>query len=173
METLACDGRWGIELATRLLDDHAEFAPKLIGIEERIANLIGLQRHGIDRVARRNCGVIHRAIIRGVGVERATECLGSPGEFAGAEGWRSLEEHMLEDVRNPGDRIGLVEKPGPDVRHQCGCGRRPATLDQQRDAVGKSFAPEPRGRVRAHARPPLPSGRSCTMASAAISIATP
>ena len=139
-----------IELATCLLDDHAQFATEFVGVEGCIAHLIRLKCHQPGRMAHRHRGVVHGAVVRRVGVEGAAERLGALRQFARTERRRTLEEHVLEDVRDPHELVGLVEESGANVADERRGWRGPASLHQQRHAIGKLFAPETVGWRRAH-----------------------
>jgi len=69
VEGFAGHGVGRIELASRLLDDHAQLATQFVRIEQRIAHLIRLQRDEFARMPRRHGGVVHRPVVRGVRVE--------------------------------------------------------------------------------------------------------
>ena len=128
-----------VELAVRLLDDDLGLALELAGVEERIGDRVGHDLEGaVEALGRHDEEVVGRVVDRaGVGVaadrgELLRDLLGA------RELLRALEEHVLEEVRHPGDLVRLVEvarlHPGVD-RHHPG----PRLLaDEKGQAVGQS-----------------------------------
>ena len=84
-----------------LLQHHILFAYQIIGIEARVGDQIGDDRHTQRQIARQQPGVEHRGVAAGPGVEIAADVLDLLGDGAGAARCGALEHHMLEQMRQP------------------------------------------------------------------------
>ena len=129
-----------VALAFGFLDDHVEFARQLPGVDDRACVRIELDLEALHERRRWQHGVVRGVIVDRVRVEIAAVRLRFAGDLPHATGWRPLEEHVLQHVRDADDVVGLVEIPhlhvGHDGDHRC---RRIAT-HQQRQTVRQHVA---------------------------------
>ena len=103
-----------------LLDDHALLALDLLGVELRVAEHVDedVERH--VAVLGRALHVVAGVLLAGEGVELAADRVDLAGDVArGRATLRSLEEHVLGEVRDPVRVLGLVARAGGQ-HHEAG-----------------------------------------------------
>ncbi len=123
------------------LQHHRLFALELVGVEARVADEIGDQIEAKGSVVGEQSRVEHRHVARGIGVERAADVLDLLGDDARRPRGGTLEDHVLEQVRDAvGPRL-LEPRAGVDVeadRDRLDVGHR---LADDADAVGEGRQP--------------------------------
>ena len=112
-----------------LVQDHAALGLDVLGTQGRGADDLAQDIEPQVQVIREQADVEGRVLLRGERVAVAAhlvECLGDGG---GGALLRSLEEQVLQEVRRPGQLVGLVTRAAadpvgdshrPDVRHGLG-----------------------------------------------------
>ncbi len=87
-------------------------------------------------------------VVPGARVEIAPGGLGLSCNGADAPAARPLEEHVLQDVRDTGPSVRLVEEAGLHMGHHRNDWRRVIRLDEQGKTVGEDFAEDSGGPER-------------------------
>ena len=137
VQRLVGHGRGRVELTLGFLEDDHDFAGQLAGIDQGMAESVGLDGDRLADGARRQDDVVDRVVVGGPGVEVTAQRFGRPRDFSHPAGRRSLEEHVLEDVGNPGDRVGFVEESGAHPRDQRSGREAGHGLDDGGETVGE------------------------------------
>jgi hypothetical protein len=101
---------------------------------------VGLDFEPGDEAARRQDRVVAGVVVDRVGVEISAGGLGFLRDLSDAAALRPLEEHVLEDVGDADDVVGLVEVSGLDVGHDRDDRSGPVLPDQHRQTVRQDGA---------------------------------
>jgi hypothetical protein len=129
-----------IPLPLGFLNDDLELPFQLIGIDHRVSKRIGLDvQRGVQSAGRKN-GEVAGVVVTGACIEVTTCRLGFSGNVPHTAARSPLEKHVLQDVRDAGPVVRLIEKPGFDVGDNRHHRRRVIRLDQKRQAVGENLA---------------------------------
>ncbi len=98
-----------------LLQDHAALALQLLrlegGVGQDVADDVGGQRG----VFFQDLGVVGGLLAGGVGVEMAADGFDLFGDLGGRAAFGTFEGHVLEEMRDPVLRLGLVAGAGGDI----------------------------------------------------------
>jgi hypothetical protein len=124
------------------LDDDLQFAAELVGIDQGVAQGIGLDVERSRQAAGRQHRVIVGVVVGRAGVQVAAGGLGLPRNGAHPAPRRALEEHVLEHVRDSAPPVRLVEESGLDVSNHRHRGGRGLLLHQERESVGQHLPPD-------------------------------
>ena len=131
-----------VELALGLLDDDLEFACEFLAIDRGMHQRVALDRNGVLQAGTGQHREVTGVVVAGTRVEVPARGLGLPRDLSRPAGRRSLEEHVLEHVRDPHPAIGLVEETGFHMRDNRRDRRGAVALHQQRETVGEDFPPD-------------------------------
>ena len=144
-QRLGRNGRGIVGFALRLLDDDLELLRELLRIDHRIRVRIALDVEAALEARRRQHGVVARVIVDRAGVEITAGRFRLLRDRADRAGNRSLEEHVLEHVRDADDVVRLIEVAGLHERHDRHDGRRVIAAKKNRQPVRENEAPDARG----------------------------
>jgi hypothetical protein len=135
-----------IEIHVHLLDDHALLALDLLLLEARVADHVDEHVERDGRVLGRAADVVARVLLAGERVELAANRVDLARDvLRGASTLRSLEEHVLGEVRDPVRLLRLVARAGREhqearrrlhVRHRRG--QDPHAVRQARSLEGQA-----------------------------------
>ena len=112
-----------------LFEDHLLLAPDLFLDKRRTHDDVREQLDGERQVLVEHFDVVARVLLRGERVELAANRIDRLRDVFGRPRIGALEEHVLDEMRDAGLRIGLVARParqphadgdGPHVRHRLG-----------------------------------------------------
>ena len=134
-----------VELPAGLLNDHLKLPLQLVPVDHRVPQRIRLNVERLAEPRRREYDIVGGVVVAGSGIEIAAGRLGLARDLPHAAARRSLEVHVLQNVRDPLPAIGLVEEAGFDMGDDGDSGRGIVPLDQEGEPVGKHFPPDTRG----------------------------
>src|SRR5690348_12807540 len=126
-------------LALGLLDDRLQLAGELLRIDDGVTESVGLNVERLSQPGRGKHGEVTGVIVPRPGIQIPAHRLGLPRYGADAPSSRPLEEHVLQDMRDAGPPVGLIEEARLYVSDQSDYRGRVIGLDQQGQSVGEDL----------------------------------
>ena len=131
--------------AVGVIEAHGEFAAddllllcELLLRQGGVQGCVGEEFNRRGRAVRRDIDPVDGAVERGVGVDVAAGFLHRAGDFVGAAFLGALEDHVLEEVREPAAQPGvLVDAARLDPDLDAGHGGGVVGFDEDGEAVGE------------------------------------